>query len=177
MAIKSSNAQYGSVAVFLHWLSAALVLALVATGLKAGGSEDAAAKVDLLQVHIPLGIAIGLLTLTRIAWWVFADKKPIAVPMPSWQDRLSRMVHFLFYVVILGMAASGIGLILLSGAGPAIFGGDAAKLVDFWNYPPRFPHGIGARILIALFVLHAGAALYHHVFTKDDALRRMWFNK
>ena len=84
-------------------------------------------------------------------------------------------MHVLFYVVILGMTASGIGTLVLSGAGPILFGGAAQPLPDFWNYPPRAPHGIAARLLIVLFVLHAGAALYHHVFKRDGLLRRMWF--
>ena len=46
---------------------------------------------------------------------------------------------------------------------------------DFWNYKPRIRHGIGARLMVALFVFHAGAALYHHFVKKDGLLRRMWF--
>ncbi len=97
--------------------------------------------------------------------------------MPSWQDRISRTVHFLFYVVILGMAANGIGMMALSGAGPIIFGGEASALPDFWDYPSRTPHGIGARLFLVLFVVHAGAALYHHMSKKDGLLGRMWFAK
>ena len=64
--------------------------------------EDAAAKAAVLRVHVPLGVTILLLTLARIGWWFFADKKPAPVPMPRWQDRLARTVHVLFYVVISG---------------------------------------------------------------------------
>ena len=86
------------------------------------------------------------------------------------------MVHVLFYVVILGMIASGIGMIALSGAAPLIFGGESAQLPDFWKYPPRLPHAIGARVLVALLVLHVGAALYHHFVRRDGLLWRMWFS-
>ncbi|MCY3768017.1 MAG: cytochrome b/b6 domain-containing protein [Gammaproteobacteria bacterium] len=92
-----------------------------------------------------------------------------------WQDRASRIVHCLFYVVILGMAASGIGMMVLSGAAPIIFGGSTETLPDFWEFRPRVPHGIGARILILLFVLHAGAALHHHFSRHDGLLARMWY--
>ena len=89
------------------------------------------------------------------------------MPMPRWQDRSSRAVHFLFYVVILGMAASGIGMMVLSGATPIIFGGKTPTLPYFWDYLPRRPHGIGARLIPTLLVAHAGAALYHHIYNKD----------
>ena len=85
-------------------------------------------------------------------------------------------MHVLFNIVILGMIASGIGMTVLSGAGPVIFGGEGA-LPDFWKYPPRVPHGIGARLFLALLVLHAGAALYHHFVRRDGLLQRMWFSR
>jgi len=175
MPMKSSSDHYGSVAVTLHWLSALLILVLIASGLRAGGLEDPAAKAAILRAHIPIGIAVLVLTLGRIVWWRFADTKPAPVPMPAWQDRSARTVHVLFYAVILGMTASGIGMMLLSGAGPIIFGGESVSLPDFWDYKPRVPHGIGARVVIALFVVHAGAALYHSIVKRDGLLRRMWY--
>ncbi len=74
-----------------------------------------------------------------------------------------------------GMAASGIGMMVLSGAGPIIFGGEASILPDFRDYLPRTPHGFGARLILALFIVHAGAALYHNAIKKDGLLGRMWF--
>lgn len=82
-------------------------------------------------------------------------------------------MHFLFYVVILGMIASGTGMMVLSGAGPVVFG-QVGALPDFWMYAPRVPHGIGARLPLALLILHVGAALYHHFFRRDGLLTRMW---
>ena len=97
--------------------------------------------------------------------------------MPRWQDRAARAVHVLFYVVILGMTASGIGMLALSGAAAVIFDGGGAALPNFHDYPPRVPHGLGARLLLALFVVHAGAALHHHFILRDGLLARMWFGK
>lgn len=176
MSLKSSSDQYGTVAVAIHWLSALPILALIGSGLRAVAMEDAAAKAAVLRAHIPIGVAILLLTLTRIGWWLFVDNKPTSLPMPSWQDRASRAARILFYVVMLGTAASGIGMVLLSGAGPIIFGGDpATTLPDFFDYPPRRPYELGVGAIIALLVLHAGAALYHHLFKQDQLLRRLWF--
>ena len=177
MSFKSSSKQYGAVAVTIHWVSALLIFVLLGSGFKAGNAEASTAKIDVLQVHISIGIAILLLTLARIAWWIFADKKPDPLEMGKWQDRGARAVHYMFYVVILGMVASGIGMIVLSGAAPIIFDGSNTTLPDFWDYLPRIPHGIGARLIILLLVLHAGAALYHHFFKKDGLLHRMWYKK
>lgn len=175
-AVKSANNQYGSVAVTIHWLSVLLILALLGSGFRAADTTEPAAKAEILSIHAPIGIAILLLTLGRIGWWWFADRKPDPVAgMPVWQSRISGAVHLLFYVVILGMTASGIGMFILSGAGDILFGNAEGQLPDFWNYKPRIPHAIGARFMAALLVLHAGAALYHHFVKKDRLLRRMWF--
>jgi cytochrome b561 len=71
------------------------------------------------------------------------------------------------------MAASGIGMLVLSGAGRILLGGASGVLPEFWNYPPRVPHRAGAVLLVALFVLHLGAALYHHFVRRDGLLTRM----
>ncbi|MGY6710099.1 MAG: cytochrome b [Rhizobiaceae bacterium] len=176
--LKSTPSHYGAVPVTIHWLTALLILMAIITGFRAAGSIDPAAKAALLRVHIPAAIIILLLTIGRIVWWFFLDKKPLPVQgSPAWQERLARAVHVLFYVVILGMAASGIGMMVLSGAGPAVFGGTGAELPNFMQYPPRIPHGLGANLLIALLIAHVGAALYHHFIRRDGLLWRMWYGR
>jgi len=177
MRRKSTTTHYGSVAVTIHWLSAILIIFLLGSGFRAEDAADAAAKVFFLQFHVPAGILILLLTLTRIGWWLFADSKPQPVSMPKWQERLSRAAHILLYVVILGMASSGIGIMVLSGAGAIIFGGEPGPLPDLWQFLPRTPHAIAARVLVVMLALHAGAALYHHLVSRDGLLGRMWYSK
>ena len=129
-------------------------------------------------MHVPIAVAILVLTFLRIVWWWRFDSKPHSVAGSAhWQERTAQAVHVLFYVVILAMVASGVGMMALSGATPTIFGGAGALLPDFWKYPPRLAHGIGARLLLALLVLHVGAALYHHFVRRDGMLWRMWFSK
>lgn len=176
--LKSTPNRYGALPVTIHWLTALLILMAIITGFRAGGSVDPAVKADLLRVHIPAAIVILLLTLVRIVWWFFLDKKPLPVKgAPAWQEWLARAVHLLFYIVILGMVASGIGMIVLSGAGPAIFSGTATELPNFLQYGPRIPHGLGANLLVALLVAHVGAALYHHFIRQDGLLWRMWYGR
>ena len=173
MSRKSTNNKYGTVAIAIHWLTAILILLLLCSGLVSSESDSPTIKTLVLRLHVPLGLLLLLLTVVRIGWWCFADKKP--TPMPVWQDRLSRAVHLLLYLAIIGMSTSGIGMMVLSGAGPYIFGGDPTLLPDFWDYLPRTPHGVVARILFALLMLHVGAALYHHFVLRDGLLGRMWF--
>ena len=174
MPARSTDSGYGLVARLIHWTSALMILTLATLGFIAADAGDATTKAQLLKVHVPLGIATLALTIIRIGWWCVADNKPPSVPMPVWQDRVARAVHVLFYIAVLSMAASGIGMMVLSDAATALFGTSGAPLPDFTAYAPRIPHGIGARVLLVLFVLHASAALYHHFFMKDKLLKRMW---
>lgn len=174
MAMKSAPDRYGTVAVAIHWLSAALVLGLLVSGFRAAGMVDPVAKGGLLKVHAVVGGMVLILTLARIAWWAVADRRP-AEPAgtPRLQGRAARAVHLLFYVVLIGMAASGIGLLVLSGAAAILFAGTAGPLPDFLQYPPRIAHGFGAFFLLALTVTHLAAALYHQFVLRDRLLARM----
>lgn len=178
MSNKSSENQYGSVAVTIHWLTALLILILLGSGLRSEAIDDPAAKIFFLRIHVPLGLTLLVLTVARIVWWVKFDKKPIPIPMPDWQSRLSKVVHILLYAIILGMSSSGIGIMVLSGAGPFIFAGaDLANFPNFWDYLPRTPHGVVSKVLIGLLFLHIGAALYHHFIKRDGLLRRIGIKK
>ncbi|MCP3367917.1 cytochrome b [Bradyrhizobium cajani] len=174
--LKSRPNRYGAVAVSIHWLSALLIVALLGSGFRAATAVEAAVKAGILRFHIPIAIIVVLLTFVRIVWWWWFDRRPLPVQgSADWQERIAGWVHVAFYVVIFGMVASGIGMMILSGAGPAVFGATGAALPNFTDYPPRAPHGLGAFILVALLVLHAGAALYHQFVRGDGLLRRMWY--
>jgi len=178
MPLKSDDKTYGSVAVTIHWLSAVLIVCTLVSGFRAANTPDVALKIQLLSLHVPLAVVVVLLTLARILWWWLADRKPAPVDgTPRWQHYGATGVHWLFYIVIAGMAASGVGMLVMSGAGPIIFGGTEGQLPDFREFRPRVPHGLGARAMALLLLLHAGAALYHHFVRGDGLLRRMWFGK
>lgn len=178
MPKKSDKTGYANVAVAVHWLTVLLIFAVLGIGFRAGQTTDPAAKAMLLQAHVPLAISVFVLTLFRIVWWFWFDNKPDPVGTdPRWQQVSAKAVHVLFYIVIIGMTASGIGMLVLSGAGSIIFGGDQGTLPDFHSFLPRVPHGLGARLFVALLILHAGAALYHHFIKRDATLKRMWFRR
>ncbi|MGO7136466.1 cytochrome b [Rhizobium leguminosarum] len=173
--LKSRTDRYGAIAVSIHWLSAILIFALLGSGFRAANAMDAT-KAGILRFHIPVAIIVLLLTAFRLVWWWRFDRKPLPVQgQPLWQERIARWVHVAFYIVIFGMVSSGVGMIILSGAGPTIFGSSGAALPNFADYPPRIPHGLGALLLIALLLFHAGAALYHQFIRGDGLLRRMWY--
>jgi cytochrome b561 len=174
--LKSRPDRYGAIAVSIHWLSAILILALFGSGFRAANAMDATAKAEFLRFHIPVAIVVLLLTALRIVWWWRFDPKPLPLDgSDRWQERIARWVHVAFYLVIFGMVASDIGMMVLSGAAPAVFGEGGSALPNFAEYPPRAPHGLGAFLIVGLLIFHAGAALYHQFIRGDGLLRRIWY--
>lgn len=161
--------------MWVHWLSAVLILLLLATGFRAANTLDASAKAALLRVHRPTAIAVLLLTGLRVLWWWRFDRKPAPLlGTPSWQAGLSRAVHVALLVIVFGLVASGISMMVITGAGPSVFGAPDAVMPDFDEVLPRRPHVVATRLMMALLAFHAGAALYHHFVRRDAPLRRMW---
>ncbi len=172
MALKSSATRYGSVPIAIHWTTAVLIVALFATGLLAAGQADPVAQLALVRVHVPLGIAVLLLTLLRIVWWWAIDRRPAPVAgQPALQQRAATAVHALLYVIVLALAASGIATLVLSGAMPAIIAGTTLPPLE--QLVPRLAHGVTSKLLLALLAAHVGAALWHQFVRHDRLLARM----
>ena len=172
MSAKSTPQRYGNVAIAIHWVSALAIVVVFALGLTAANTADPAVEVNLVRGHVILAILVLLLTLLRIFWWWFADRQPAPVAgQPHWQQVAASLVHRAIYLVILLMAASGIGTVVLSGAGPAIIAGTV--LPDFERVPPFLVHELTSRLMLALLAAHVLAALYHQFVRRDGLLARM----
>jgi cytochrome b561 len=172
MSLRSTPAKYGNMAVSIHWLSAIAVILMLISGLAMDRDDDLVPII--LPFHVALGIVVGVLTLFRIVWWLAFDRHPApADPKNSLQNRLAQMVHLGLYAVIVVMVSSGIAMVALSGAAPAIFGG--GPLPDFDELAPYTAHGLVSRLLIALAIGHIGAALFHQFVRRDGLIRRMSF--
>jgi cytochrome b561 len=168
MPVKSTENRYGSVAVAIHWASALAVILTFAAGFTVA---NVTAQPGILIAHVVLGSIVLVLTLLRIVWWVVADRRPKAAPGPRWQVMAAKLVHGLLYAILLLMAASGIATLILSGAIPTIFAG--GPVPDFSALLPRVTHGLMSKLLLALFLVHVGAALYHQLVRRDRLLTRM----
>lgn len=173
MPLKSSAQRYGALPIAIHWISALAVLVMLASGLAAVNTPDAAAKLGILRVHVSIGACVLILTLLRIVWWLVFDRKPAAPrDLPGWQTAIARFVHYGLYVVLVVMLASGIALAILTGLVPLLLGAPGA-VPNFQAFAPFIGHGLGAWALIGLIALHTGAALYHQFVRRDRLLARM----
>jgi cytochrome b561 len=166
--------------VALHWSSAMLVLAAIASGMiwlreTPNSSPD---KIVQLRVHIILGITILELTVAQFAARALASRPARATTGIVLFDRLAVVTHLGLYAAVIVMALSGIATAALTDLLPILFGGSGVPLPQtFDELLPRKAHGVAAKIIIGLVSLHLLGALYHQVFRKDALLRRMWFGR
>ena len=160
----------------LHWLMAAMVLAMLFIGIFMV-STVSPAYAALVSIHKPLGIAILLLVLLRI--WVRLRYGAPGLPMdlPPAMKALAHLSHLLLYALLLAMPLLGWGM--LSAAGypivlwgpvrlPAILPADPALYTLLRN-----AHTWLALTLFALVLLHLGAALFHALIRRDGVFRSM----
>ncbi|AEQ52123.1 cytochrome b [Pelagibacterium halotolerans] len=176
MGLKSTQDRYGAVAIAIHWITAAMIVALIALGLNAASATDDSARRALLLPHIALGLLTLALTLFRIAWWAFADRKPARpAGVPLVQLRIAEIVHMLIYAAIIALAASGIATNVVGGVIAALTSG--TPIPDLDALAPRQAHGLLARLFLLLLTIHIAAALYHHFVRRDGLLARMGIGK
>lgn len=178
MSAESAPKRYHPVHVVIHWLMALLVLTLLGTAkfVLPGIPYEDPQKAMMLQTHAYTGGAVAVLLIIRLILR-FTTKTPAPADAGNaFLNFLAKAVHVLFYVLLIGMAVSGLGMFQLANL-PAVFSGAQGYPTNFFDFPPRIGHGLISWILLVLVLLHVGAALFHQFIRKDNLLSRMWFGK
>jgi len=164
---------YGRFSIGLHWLTALLIVAMIPLGILTEHEVDPAYRLRFLQYHAFLGMTLFGLVFLRLIWRMTNPTPTLPSDMNRFEKAVARTVHMLLLTVMVVLLISGAMTLVLSGAFNAVLGEQFDLPADFHVYPQRIVHGIAAICLIALIVLHAGAAFYHHYVKKDDVMLRM----
>ncbi len=154
--------RYGAPQIALHWLIVLLVISQYATSgsivrtHKVGMAGLAPSKSDLFlhTVHNRAGLLIFCLLAALFGLRLLKGAPPSANARNSWQEKLSKLVHFGLYG-LLGLQA---------------FTGAVATY--FW-WPISTAHRYLFWAFFALVVVHAAAALWHQLMLKDGLLWRI----
>ena len=167
--------RYNATARALHAMIAVLVIANLALGLLHEPLED---TVNLLPLHKSIGLTVLAVSVARVLWR-FTWKTPIYAPAIGRVDlAVAKVVHVLFYALIILMPLTGW---IMSSAGKrplAWFGVGVPKFAVAKGSPlaeaASEGHELLGYLLLALALVHVAAALRHHFILKDGVLRRMW---
>jgi len=133
-------------------------------------------KINWLALHKSIGLTVLALFLLRLLWRLI-DRRPPDEPGPRWQQLAAHGVHGLLYLLIAAIPLSGWWFNSVAGK--------PLQWFKLFNLPPLAAknedladtvfavHEYRFWFLVAVLVVHVGAALKHHVFDKDNVLRRM----
>ena len=171
---------YHPLLVTLHWLLALMILGGLFMGsfVLSETPNDDPFKLIALRMHMGAGIAILVLMLVRLVVRLVTAKPPEADIGNTLLNRLGKLTHWLLYLVVIALAASGLATANMAGLPPIVFGGSGDPLPpDFSAFPPRAAHGALAALLGLLLLGHVGAALYHQYVRRDGIFARMWFGR
>jgi cytochrome b561 len=172
----NSVPRYHPILVSLHWLVAALIIAMLAFGflvLVSVPSLDPK-KISLLEIHMVVGMIILALMLLRLLVRLVTARPVAATAGNRNLDRLARASHYGFYVLVLLMVGSGVATAKLSGLTEIIWGQSSASVPsNLTAFPTLIAHRVAATVLVGLILLHVLAAFYHQFVKKDHLLSRM----
>jgi cytochrome b561 len=177
--------RYGAVAVCLHWLIAAAVLAMLALGaVMVRLTPGSTLQFDLYQLHKSIGITVLALSVLRLGWRLANPAPPLPGSLSAWQKTLARSTHIGFYVLLIALPVSGWMMVSASvwNIPTMIFGAfELPHLPILATLPDKKPvedalktvHealGWGA---VALLALHVAGAFKHHVLGGENVMVRM----
>jgi cytochrome b561 len=160
----------------LHWLMAALILAMLLIG--AGMLSTTTARYpELLAWHRPIGIAILILALVRLGVRLTHRPPPLPADLPAIQVAAAKGSHVLLYALMIAMPL--IGWAMQSAGGYPVILWKGMELFpilphDIQTYGwLRCLHGLLAYAFFLLILAHLGAALFHGLIRRDGVLRSM----
>ena len=116
-----------------------------------------------------------MLLLFRVVWRLI-DEQPNHEGVSALNKRLSHIVHWLFYPLLMGLMIAGYFISTADGRSISVFGlFDVPAVINKKGIEATagLIHYYMAFLIIGIAALHAGAALYHHFITKDGVLTSM----
>jgi cytochrome b561 len=175
----AARTRYSNVAIALHWLIGLMILLNLAGGL----THDSVPKAELpfvMGLHKASGITILVLSIARLAWRLGHRPPPYEPTLQRWEIATAKVTHWAFYVLTIAIPFSGW---LMTSAGGRKYGLSWYGLFDIPFLPVAQDKALagaagGAHenlsyLLIALLLLHIGAAMKHVFLDGDGTFARM----
>ncbi|QOZ51636.1 cytochrome b [Bradyrhizobium sp. CCBAU 53338] len=166
--------RYDLTTIWLHWATVGLIAALWVIGQTADWVPRGPFRTGLWSIHVILGLATGLVLLTRVAW-----RAHFGLALPPADTGILHAIagatHYLLYILLGAVVV--LGIIDASYRGFDLFGiwsvpqfgtGNAATRRDINEW-----HELAANLTVLVAFLHALAALVHQYVWRDRLLDRM----
>jgi len=160
----------------LHWVMAVCILAMLFIGVGMV-STVTTSHLALVSIHKPLGIAILILAVLRIAERLRAGAPALPADLPAPMKRAAELSHYALYALMIAMPLLGWGMLSAAAYPVALFPGvflppilaqsDSVHTL-LWNL-----HRALAFVFFAIILLHVAAALFHALVRRDGVFQAM----
>ena len=168
---------YTRTAIALHWLTLVLIACGFALAVYMVDLPESPQQFRYFAWHKWLGVTVFLLAIARLTWRLTHQAPAPTALMPVWQLRAAAAMHAVLYALLLVIPLTG--WLYSSAAGVSTVYLGLVQLPDLLvkdkalEEQLKLMHVALNYTLLALVVLHAAAALKHHIVDRDDVLRRM----
>jgi cytochrome b561 len=181
----AQRTRYSAVAIALHWLIAAGILANIGLGWRMGQLKGLA-QFNVFQLHKSIGISVLLLSVARLAWRLFNPPPPYPVRITPGERLLASTAHWALYGFMIILPVTGWVVVSASlyNLPTLLFHTVPWPHIAFVHDLPIATrkavedragtvHAYLAWTLLGLIAFHVAAAIKHHAFDRDDVLARM----
>jgi cytochrome b561 len=160
----------------LHWVMAVCILAMLFIGVGMA-STVAPQYLTLVDIHKPLGIAILLLALIRLAVRLRSGAPPLPLDLPEPMKLAAYLSHYALYALMIAMPLVGWAMLSAADYPVVLWGGvwlpriaaqSASLHTLLWN-----AHFYLAFCFFALILMHLAAALFHALIRRDGVFESM----
>ncbi|MEL6170043.1 MAG: cytochrome b/b6 domain-containing protein [Pseudomonadota bacterium] len=164
---------YSTHQVIYHWITVALILGLVGSGL---AYSFELANAGAIRAHQIMGQVLILVIVLRL---VARLRRPPSEPEghEAWELRLAVVTHWALYALILVFLVTGYvsasalrDPALLAPVGLAFARSDTGEILLEMHYAAKWA-------LLALVGMHIAGAVKHAVIDRDGSFSRMWFSQ
>lgn len=159
----------------LHWLMAAMVLAMLFIGVSMVASIGN--YHTLVSIHRPLGMAILVVACVRLITRILSALPPFPPTVPPRERRIATASEYLMYTLFFAMPLIGWGMLSAARYPVEMFGSlrlpyilPHSAMLYWWL---RKAHTVLAYLFFLTFLAHFGAVLMHTLVIRDRLLFRM----
>lgn len=162
-----NSGRYSGISILNHWITAILVVVMLALGLAVNNAPSEAVEDYVLGIHISLGFFVLWFVIWRLAFRLYSGF-PALLPAPAYQRWLARLSHRLLLIVLLLQVLTGPLYLFTEGEGMDVFGWFTFYVplggLSAIHEPVEWLHVMmGLYVLPSLILLHFAGAVIHYL--------------
>jgi cytochrome b561 len=174
MSIKNNEQAYGCIAKFFHWSMAISIIVVTIFGFSLIFIKDAALYKWLTIFNQSLATCLFPLIATRLIWKCCNRAPKLPGSISPAQAGFARLMHRLFYAVIIIVLISGYLMIDTGYPFFWTFYIPALPMSDVAEHLWGQVHAVGSYLLTFMVLGHIGMVLKHQFISRNNIFSLMW---